>query len=65
MGIQISEVSKFTSNPNKEIIRYLNYLIDKKCILRLSLEPLLYEFTEIGKKIKTDSDINKLIKNVA
>lgn len=65
MGFQILEVSKMTYNSKKEIIKYLNLLIDKKYIIRISDEPLLYEFTESGKKIKTDSEIEKIIKNVA
>lgn len=65
MGFQIFEVSKMTYNSKKEIMRYLNLLIDKNYINRISDEPLLYEFTESGKKIKADSEIEKTIKNVA
>jgi len=65
MGFQIFEVSKMTYNSKKEILRYLNLLIDKNYIIRISEEPLLYEFTETGKKIETDSEIEEIIKNVA
>ena len=65
MGIQISEVSKFTGKPNKEIIVYLNYLTEKKYIRNISMKPLLYEFTDLGKELKSDSDIKHLINNVA
>lgn len=65
MGIQVSEVSKSTGKPNKEIIIYLNFLTVNRYINRISNEPLLYEFTDLGRKIKSDSDIGKLINNVA
>ena len=65
MGFQIFEVSKMTYNTNKEVIKYLNLLIEKNYINKISDEPLLYEFTESGKKIKADSEIEKIIKNVA
>ena len=52
MGFQVFEVSKFTYNSKKETLRYLNLLIEKNYITKISDEPLLYEFTEIGKKIK-------------
>lgn len=64
IGFQIFEVSKMTYNSKKEILRYLNLLIEKGYIRRISEEPLLYEFTETGKKIKTDSEIEEIIKNV-
>ncbi len=65
MGFQIFEVSKMTYNSKKEILRYLKLLIDKNYIIRISEEPLLYEFTETGNKIETDSEIEEIIKNVA
>jgi hypothetical protein len=61
MGIQISEVSKMTYSSSNEILRYLNLFIEKKIIIRISDEPLLYEFTESGKKINTDSEIEEII----
>jgi hypothetical protein len=63
MGIQISEVSKMTYNSSNEILRYLNLLIEKKIIIRISEKPLLYEFTERGKKINTDYEIEEIILN--
>lgn len=65
MGFQVFEVSKMTYNSKKEIMRYLNLLVEKDYIKRISDEPLLYEFTESGKGIKTDSEIESVIKNVA
>lgn len=65
MGYLISEVSKMTSNSKNEVIKYLNLLLDKNYIENISKEPLLYQFTEKGKKIKTDSEIEEIIKNSA
>lgn len=65
MGFQVFEVSKMTYNSKKEIMRYLNLLVDKNYIIKISDKPLLFEFTESGKKIKADSEIEKIIKNVA
>ncbi|AXP81588.1 hypothetical protein CJ739_2515 [Mariniflexile rhizosphaerae] len=65
MSILLHEVAKSTTNSKEEIRRYLNLLISKKYINRISDKPLLYEFTESGKEIKTDLDIEKIIKNVA
>tara|TARA_R110002033_G_scaffold140530_1_gene179329 strand:+ start:289 stop:774 length:486 start_codon:yes stop_codon:yes gene_type:complete len=61
----IQEVAKSTMNSREEIRRYLSFLVDKKYIKRISDEPLLYGFTESGKGIKTDSEIENVIKNVA
>lgn len=63
MWFVILEVSKITSNSKKEILLYLNLLVDKNYIKRISEEPIIYEFTETGKKIKTDSEIEEIIKN--
>ncbi|WCO03548.1 hypothetical protein [Psychroserpens ponticola] len=65
MGFQIFEVSKMTYNTNLEVTRYLNLLVEKNYIKKVSDDPLLYEFTESGMKIKTDSEIEKVIENVA
>lgn len=65
MGYLIFEVSKMTCNTKSEIIKYLNLLLDEKYIENISKEPLLYQFTEKGKKIKTDSEIEEIIKNYA
>ena len=61
----IQEVAKSTMNSREEIRRYLTLLVDKKYVKRISDEPLLYGFTESGKGIKTDSEIESVIKNVA
>jgi len=64
MWFSIQEVAKSTGNKRKEIRKHLNLLIDNKYIEIKSEEPLLFEFTEKGKAIKTDSEIEKIIKNV-
>lgn len=61
----IQEIAKSTNNSRAEIRRYLDLLVDKNYIKRISNQPLLFEFTENGKEIKTDLDIEKIIKNVA
>ncbi|MEX0361389.1 MAG: hypothetical protein AB3N10_10455 [Allomuricauda sp.] len=64
MWFPIQEVAKSTMNSRKEIRRYLYVLVDNGYIKRTSDEPLLYEFTEIGKKIKSESDIEKILKTL-
>ncbi len=64
ISFSVFEVAKSTTNSKEEIRRYLNLLIDKNYIKKTSDKPLTYEFTEIGKEIKTDSDIEKMIKTL-
>ncbi len=61
----INEVAKSTNNSSDEIKRYLNLLIEKDIVELVSWKPLLHKFTESGKGIKSESDIEKIIKNVA
>lgn len=63
MGIQIFEVSKMTYNDKNEVIKYLTFLIEKNYIQKIDDSPLLYEFTESGKKIKSDSEIIEILKH--
>ena len=60
----LNEVAKSTVNSSKEIHRYLTFLVKNSYIENISSEPLLYAFTESGKCIKTDSDIEKIIKTI-
>lgn len=60
----INEVAKSTNNSSDEIKRYLNLLIDKNIVVLVSWKPLLHKFTEYGKGIKSDSDIEKIIKTL-
>ncbi len=64
MWFSIQEVAKSTGNTRKEIRKYLYLLVDNNYLELKSEEPLLFEFTEKGKKIKTDLEIEKIIKNV-
>ena len=64
ISFSVFEVAKSTTNSKEEIRRYLNLLIDKNYIKKTSDKPLIYEFTEIGKEIKTDLDIEKIIKTL-
>lgn len=61
----LQEVAKSTSNSRSVIKSCLTLLIDNGYIRNTSSKPLLYEFTELGKRIKTDSDIEKIIENIA
>ena len=62
----IGEVAKSTNESREEIrTRYLNFLMERDIVELVSRKPLKHRFTELGKKIKTESDIENLIKNVA
>lgn len=61
MGIQISEVSKSTNKSHTELIKYLKLLLKENYMLKISEEPLLFQFSESGKLIKTDKDIEVVI----
>lgn len=63
MWFSIQEVAKSTGNSREEIRRYLSILIEKGLIRITSKEPLLYEFTEDGKRVKNDLDIEEVTKN--
>jgi hypothetical protein len=55
----IQETSKMTG-ANREIVKeYFLKLVEAKLIVKISDEPLLYEFTDTGKKIKEVNDIEK------
>ncbi|CAL2059229.1 hypothetical protein [Tenacibaculum sp. 190524A05c] len=64
MWFSIQEVAKCTGNKRKEIRKYLNLLIDNNYIELMSKESLLYEFTKKGKAIKTNLEIESIIKNI-
>lgn len=60
----IQETAKSNGVSRKEVRKCFNILVDNNYIKKTSEEPLLFEFTEIGKEIKTDLEIEKIIKNV-
>lgn len=60
----IQEVAKSTGYTRNEIRKYLNLLIDNNYVKNTSQDPLLFEFTEKGKKIKTDLEIEEIINNI-
>ena len=64
MWFPIQEVAKSTGNTKQEIRKQLNLLVDNNYLELTSEEPLLFEFTEKGKRIKTDLQIEKIIQNV-
>ena len=61
----IQEVGKSTNSSRREIKIYLNLLIDRGYIKKVSITPLLYEFTDKGKTLKKDADIENIIQNVS
>tara|TARA_B100000508_G_scaffold92244_1_gene72006 strand:- start:1712 stop:2197 length:486 start_codon:yes stop_codon:yes gene_type:complete len=65
MWFTIQEVAKFTSNTREEITGYLNLLVEKGIIKKTSEEPLLYEFSEKGKELNNDFEIEKILSDVA
>ena len=60
----ISEVAKSTNNSTEKIKKYVNVLVEEKIIEMVTSEPLLHKFTAIGKKLKSDLDIEKIIKTL-
>jgi hypothetical protein len=63
MGSIIFEAATVTKNSKKEIIKYYNVLLEKKIIENISKKPLLYQFTEVGKNLKTDLQIQEILEN--
>ena len=64
MWFSIQEVAKSTGKKRKEIRKYLYMLVDNNYLNFVSNEPLIFEFTVSGKEVKTDLDIESIIKNV-
>lgn len=54
MWYPIQEVAKSTNNSTQEIMKYLNVLMKVGIIRNVSKNPLIFEFTEKGKKIQDD-----------
>ncbi|MCK9208320.1 MAG: hypothetical protein M0P66_14510 [Salinivirgaceae bacterium] len=65
MGYNLMEVGKFTGRTRDIIKHYLDYLIDQGFMELVSEKPLLYQFTDKGRLIKSMDDIEKIINNVA
>jgi len=57
----IQETSKITGTKRQVVREYFDKLVEAKLIERISDEPLLFQFTDTGKKIKTVSDMEKYI----
>lgn len=64
MWFSIQETAKSNGVSRKEVKKHLNLLMEKNYIKITSEQPLLFEFTETGKEIKADLEIEKIIKNV-
>lgn len=60
----IQEVARFTNSPHEEVKNSLRLLIDKGYLNQKSSEPLIFELTEKGKQVKTDKEIEEIIKEV-
>jgi hypothetical protein len=65
IGIHLAEVGKSTNNTRDEVREYVNLLIQQNYFELVSKEPLLFQFTEKGKTIKTQDDIKQILNNVA
>lgn len=65
IGLHLSEVAKSTNNTRDEVREYVNLLIRQNYFELLSKEPLLFQFTEKGKTIKTQEDIEQILNNLA
>lgn len=61
MWFPIQETTKITGKRRSEILQYFIRLIDLNIIEKLSDEPLLYQFTSLGKTIKSDEQIETLL----
>jgi hypothetical protein len=57
----IQETSKITGTKRQVVRQYFDKLIELKLIQKISDEPLLFQFTEIGKQIKSSSDVEKYV----
>lgn len=53
----IQEAAKTTGKRRSEILQHFLRLIELNIIEKLSDEPLLYQFTSLGKSIKSDEQI--------
>ena len=58
----VQEAAKSSGVRRLEIVDYFKILLQKKIIEKTSDKPLLFEFTEFGKGIKTNEDIEKYVK---
>jgi|GEM_PF-2996851 len=65
MSIRIKEVAHSTNNYKDDVRKYLLKLIDNNYLIMTSKEPLIFEFSETGKEIKSESDIKRIFKNDA
>ena len=65
IGMVLFEVSKSTGQPKKTIRFYFNFLVNNQLIELISTNPLLYLFTEKGREIRTNEDIEKILKTIA
>ncbi|MFY7669495.1 hypothetical protein ACOSP6_00270 [Tenacibaculum sp. MEBiC06402] len=60
MWFSISEVSKSTGKSRNDVKKHLEFLIEINILKTVSKNPMRYSFTESGKEIKTESDIEKI-----
>jgi len=60
---RIFEVNKSGCEKN-EVVKCFVFLIDNGFIKEISKEQHLYEFTETGKNLKTEQDVEAVITNI-
>jgi len=65
IGIRLLEVAKSTNNTKDDVREYLHELMRQNYIEMISQDPLLFQFTEIGKTIKTQDELEQILNNVA
>ena len=65
MGIRLMEVAKSTNNTVDDVREYLSELVRQGHIEISSKEPLIWQLTDKGKTIKTESDVQHILNNVA
>lgn len=57
----IQETSRITGTKKQVVQECFRKLIEVKVIEKISDDPLLFQFTDIGKKVKSNRDIEKYI----
>lgn len=57
----IQETSKITGTKGQVVRDHFDKLIEGKIIEKISDEPLLFQFTDTGRKVKSSSDVEKYV----
>jgi hypothetical protein len=57
----INETSKITGAKEQTVREHFDKLIERKIIEKISDEPLLFQFTDTGRKVKSGNDSEKYV----